>query len=241
MIKSTLSLCLTLAALTSYVQGQTTPRETSLQDAYWEAFGRAPSDAEKKHWIGRTDWKDKAALVELHRQWIRSNAQAQNEVVGHSYWQVFGRLPIEGEKQFWVPEVKKGMTCKEVIARHRAHIARTAPAELKANTQLLASLKKQGLELDLTGNITKNGMIVLPVGDYLLGNDGGSMVAAGGGNMVAAGAGNVLPSGAGGLVGNAGNTAKSYAVMSVNGKQTPVEAGALLLDKSGNGRLARKK
>lgn len=249
MIMPLLPLCAALLLAPFHGHGQSSTREASLMDAYWDAFGRMPDDAEKKHWIGRTDWKDKSALVEMHRQWIRSNAKAQNEVVSFSYWHVFGRLPTDGEKNFWLPLVKKGLTCAEVSAQHREHIIKTAPSELRANKQLLASLKKQGLELDTKGNIARGGAIVVPVGSYLIGNDGGSMVAAGGGNMVAAGGGNmvaagggnVLPSGAGGLVGNAGNTMRGFALMSVDGKQTSVEAGTVLLDKAGKGRLATKK
>jgi hypothetical protein len=208
-----------------------------------------------KHWEPRKDWTDKASLVEHHRNWLRGNDAAAREAVGNSYKFVFGREPVKGEMNHWLPYARKGMTCSEMVANHQKHIAANAPAEVKANPAIMGRLKEINLKIDASGNIVRNsGEIVAKAGDYvlshnggaiqtvgagkLLGNDGGSMVAAGGGNMVAAGGGNVLPSGAGGLVGNSGNTFRGYTLTSVGGK--PLPAGTVLLDNNGKGILSKK-
>jgi len=254
MIRFTLCAAL-LASLSADAADQTTVRAKHVKAAYREAFGREATEDEVKHWEPRKDWTDRASLVEHHRNWLRGNDVAAKEAVVNSYKFVFGREPVKGEMNHWLPYAKKGMTCNEMVANHQKYIAATAPAEVQANSALMGKLKDINLKIDASGNIVRNnGEIVAKAGDYvlshnggaihtvgaskLLGNDGGSMVAAGAGNMVAAGGGNVLPSGAGGLVGNNGNTARGYTLTSVGGK--PLPAGTVLLDINGKGVFSKK-
>lgn len=246
MIKKSFTTILLAGALFA-ISSSAADRTSAINDAYKEAFGRTATADEVKHWSSRKDWSDRATLVQLHRDWLRSNDGAAREAVANSYNFVFGRLPTSGEMDFWLPNAKKGITCAEMVARHQKHLAANAPSEVRANTALMGKLKAANLKIDVAGNIVRTtGEILARPGDYVLSHNGGAIVAAGagnllgndGGSMVAAGGGNILPSGAGGLVGNNGNSFRGYTVMSVGGSR--MMAGTLLLDKEGKGALGKK-
>jgi hypothetical protein len=68
-----------------------------VRESYSEALGRAAPSGEVTYWVGRTDWKTKADLINLHRQYLRQDAAAAREVVVSSYQRVFKRAPSDGE------------------------------------------------------------------------------------------------------------------------------------------------
>lgn len=194
-----------LASASSFAELRASKRGWLVAESYWEAFGRGATLEEIRHWEGRNDWKDKAALIELHRNFIRGNASAAEEVVRNSYRNLFNRNPLPGERDFWLPYARKGVLWSEITQHHRAHIAREAAAKglnttreaskLKSNTTLMARLRQKGYDVAPNGDIIR-----------MVAAGGGNMVAAGGGNMVAAGGGNVAVPVGMYLVGNNGNS-----------------------------------
>lgn len=103
-------------------------RDAIVTKSYEEAFGRSPSAGELSHWSGRKDWTTLSSLIDLHRQYIRGNADIQNQIVRKSYLTAFGREPNAGELNHWVGQAKNGTTYGEMVAGHRAFLAANPPA-----------------------------------------------------------------------------------------------------------------
>ena len=200
-------------------------------ECYWEAFGRGAELSEVRHWEGRRDWKDKAALLEFKRAWLRTSEAEARGVVDRSYKWVFGRPPARGEVDHWLPHARKGLLWFELVGHHQKHVRDSAAAAIQANPALMARLTGAGLRFDASRNVVRGtGELVLKAGDYLVGPDGAS--------IVAAGAGNVVGHNGAALIGADGSTVKGRTLMSVGGSR--IEAGTLLLDRNGNGLLKRK-
>ena len=103
--------------------GQLTVKDRLVIDSYLEAFGFAPSDAELKYWMGRSDWTSKPALVELHRQYLRTSADIQKQAVDFAHIRAFSRKANAAEFTQWIPVAKQGTTCAEIEKRLRNEAA----------------------------------------------------------------------------------------------------------------------
>lgn len=124
-VKTVLQLCYALLfAFAPLASAQAeTMREATVRQSYLEALGRQPAPGEVTYWSGRTDWRSKADLINFHRGFLRQNADAARGAVVASYQNVFNRAPSQGEIDYWLPQVRQGLTCAELEARHRQYLA----------------------------------------------------------------------------------------------------------------------
>lgn len=119
-----MSIALAFGALMQLTPLYGQSRDSLVRDSYSEALGRAAQAGEVTYWTGRTDWRTKADLITLHRDFLRKDANAAREAVVASYQRVLKRAPSEGEINYWLPQVRsKGMTCAELEANHRQYLA----------------------------------------------------------------------------------------------------------------------
>ncbi|HEY1170991.1 MAG TPA: hypothetical protein VGH19_06430 [Verrucomicrobiae bacterium] len=112
MLRSLLLVVL-FSVSTAFAQ-QVTPRDQMVIDSYLEAFGKAPSDGERKYWTGRTDWQNKTVLVDMHRQYLKSNEAAAKEAITFSYIHVFNRSATPTEISMHLATVRQGTTSAEL-------------------------------------------------------------------------------------------------------------------------------
>jgi hypothetical protein len=116
-------IALVLGVMTQFTPVYGQSRDSMVRESYTEALGRAAQSGEITYWVGRTDWKTKADLINMHRQYLRQDAAAAREVVISSYQRVFNRAPSDGELAYWLPQVRQGKTCAELEASHRQYLA----------------------------------------------------------------------------------------------------------------------
>jgi len=112
---------------------QITPRDQTVIDSYLEAFGKAPSDAERKYWVGRTDWPNKAALVNLHRTYLKNDEGAAKSAVDFAYIHVFKRSATSTEIATHLAAVRQGTTSAELQKKLRDSMNKQAQKPHKDN------------------------------------------------------------------------------------------------------------
>jgi hypothetical protein len=194
-----------VSVLANDIRAFTGKRSSLIDESYRLAMGRAASGDEVRYWQTRADWAGLSQMLEFHRGYIKSNASAVDEVVRHSYLNVFRREPLSGEKTFWKTEVAKGLLCRDVETAHRDWIQRNLQ-RIVTDTSMMKRITAAGLAVDTMGNIVKLAGS-RPSGSNIVAAGGGNIVAAGGGNIVAAGGGNVVaPTGSYKLIGDGGGT-----------------------------------
>lgn len=186
-----------------------------VDESYRAAFGRPASSDEIKYWtVQRADYESSGALMENHRNYIRGNEAAAEEIVKNSYQNAFGRQPNQGERNFWFPLIKeRGYLCSEVQSAHKDWYNRELK-RIASNPQIMNNIRQAGFAVDQYGNLIKvdadtrfvGNTIVAGGGGNLIGDGGGTIVAAGGGNIVAAGGGNVVARAGTYLIGHDGAT-----------------------------------
>lgn len=94
-----------------------------VNEAYQEAFGRDATEGERTYWLNqRNDWPNKQALVNLHAQFIKSNAGAKVEVVNRSYWTAFGKAATDGERNYWSTQRNDWSTHLSLVQLHAQFI-----------------------------------------------------------------------------------------------------------------------
>lgn len=72
-----------------------------IQASYMLAFGRAPQESEITYWQGRNDANTIEQMVNLHKDYFKSNRAANNEVIAKAYLDALGRNPIQSELDYW--------------------------------------------------------------------------------------------------------------------------------------------
>lgn len=121
------SALLVLACVTAFPAAfaQNQPLRTErIQASYMVAFGRAPTSGELTHWSKQGDLSV-AKLIELHRQYLRTDRATQRTAITRSYIDALGRNPTDAEITHW----SKGTdTYTQLMKNHIAWLT-SSPAE----------------------------------------------------------------------------------------------------------------
>jgi hypothetical protein len=75
-------------------------KDSKIVAGYIWGLGRTPSVNELTYWRGQADQSVKQ-YTELHRNWIRQNAEARTAVIRQSYMDAFGSQPTDAEIKYW--------------------------------------------------------------------------------------------------------------------------------------------
>lgn len=119
-----------------------------IQTSYMFTFGRAPQEGEITYWQGRNDATSIAQMVNFHKDYIKTNRSANNEVITKAYLDALGRKPEQGELDYWA---KGNNSYVELMKNHISWLSGN-PAEyekvIRRSYQLVLNRTPDGTEIN---------------------------------------------------------------------------------------------
>lgn len=179
--------------------------------SYVDAFGRMPSEDEKKYW--RQYNQTYTELMKNHVKWLVGNSE-YDKVITRAFRYVAGRSPESDELTRWKAKgVKSYVILVGLLQDSKKQAEKTGTKKLlgledwlsAASTALSFIFVSKSVATEINaligndagslvaaggGNVMIRADLIGNDAGSLIGNDAGSLVAAGAGNMVAAGGGN---------------------------------------------------